>query len=102
MKIIPGGMPPSARTASSMVPRRVETRTIPPGAMPNLRRSIGAIETWASGSISSSTLARLVIAPVCRSEEHTSELQSHSDLVCRLLLEKKKKTLRLDTQQYYL
>src|SRR5260221_3014729 len=27
-----------------------------------------------------------------RSEEHTSELQSHSDLVCRLLLEKKKKT----------
>src|SRR5260221_7947918 len=30
-------------------------------------------------------------APVLRSEEHTSELQSHSDLVCRLLLEKKKK-----------
>src|SRR5438034_3944934 len=28
---------------------------------------------------------------VTRSEEHTSELQSHSDLVCRLLLEKKKK-----------
>src|SRR5260221_6245769 len=27
-----------------------------------------------------------------RSEEHTSELQSHSDLVCRLLLEKKKST----------
>src|SRR5437588_7283192 len=29
---------------------------------------------------------------VGRSEEHTSELQSHSDLVCRLLLEKKKHT----------
>src|SRR2546428_8959911 len=29
--------------------------------------------------------------PVARSEEHTSELQSRSDLVCRLLLEKKKK-----------
>src|SRR5438034_7497960 len=27
---------------------------------------------------------------IARSEEHTSELQSHSDLVCRLLLEKKK------------
>src|SRR2546430_11178899 len=27
---------------------------------------------------------------VCRSEEHTSELQSQSNLVCRLLLEKKK------------
>src|SRR5438132_8326047 len=33
-----------------------------------------------------------VYCPYCgnRSEEHTSELQSHSDLVCRLLLEKKK------------
>src|SRR5437588_1383890 len=33
--------------------------------------------------------------PVPRSEEHTSELQSHSDLVCRLLLEKKKTQLKL-------
>src|SRR5438034_5144169 len=31
-------------------------------------------------------------SPGARSEEHTSELQSHSDLVCRLLLEKKKQT----------
>src|SRR5438034_4436136 len=31
-----------------------------------------------------------------RSEEHTSELQSHSDLVCRLLLEKKKKTKKIE------
>src|SRR2546430_8219003 len=31
---------------------------------------------------------------VQRSEEHTSELQSQSNLVCRLLLEKKKKTRR--------
>src|SRR5260221_1983547 len=35
--------------------------------------------------------------PEKRSEEHTSELQSHSDLVCRLLLEKKKTTLTLYT-----
>src|SRR5438132_8390715 len=33
---------------------------------------------------------RLCIKNDARSEEHTSELQSHSDLVCRLLLEKKK------------
>src|SRR5438034_4222053 len=33
-----------------------------------------------------------------RSEEHTSELQSHSDLVCRLLLEKKKKKKKIETQ----
>src|SRR5437588_6900867 len=39
-----------------------------------IRRLIAAEKTWKS-----------------RSEEHTSELQSHSDLVCRLLLEKKKK-----------
>src|SRR5438552_4695400 len=31
------------------------------------------------------------VDPVCRSEEHTSELQSPDHLVCRLLLEKKKK-----------
>ena len=31
-----------------------------------------------------------IIDKLNRSEEHTSELQSHSDLVCRLLLEKKK------------
>src|SRR5947207_8048164 len=34
-----------------------------------------------------------LVAAQRRSEEHTSELQSHSDLVCRLLLEKKKKTI---------
>src|SRR5476649_724527 len=35
--------------------------------------------------------------PPARSEEHTSELQSHSDLVCRLLLEQKKKIGRLSS-----
>src|SRR5215204_7287054 len=41
-------------------------------------------------------------SPCARSEEHTSELQSHSDLVCRLLLEKKKnnENLPLIVQQY--
>src|SRR2546430_14988985 len=33
----------------------------------------------------------LAPSPIARSEEHTSELQSQSNLVCRLLLEKKKK-----------
>src|SRR6266540_5631219 len=33
---------------------------------------------------------RLEVVIPARSEEHTSELQSHHDLVCRLLLEKKK------------
>src|SRR5260221_2047210 len=37
-----------------------------------------------------------------RAEEHTSELQSHSDLVCRLLLEKKKTTTQTRTRDYAL
>src|SRR5215204_6819968 len=42
-------------------------------------------------------LARVIVdgGEQFRSEEHTSELQSHSDIVCRLLLEKKKE--KLDT-----
>src|SRR2546430_17688800 len=43
-----------------------------------------------------SEIARISLSParnaLDRSEEHTSELQSQSNLVCRLLLEKKKKT----------
>src|SRR5256886_13414416 len=47
-----------------------------------------------------------VVASDLRSEEHTSELQSQSNLVCRLLLEKKKnslKSVRVDTsdEHYY-
>src|SRR3712207_7346492 len=48
---------------------------------------------------------RLVAVPdgevvVERSEEHTSELQSRQYLVCRLLLEKKKKTRQIDTNTH--
>src|SRR2546427_5353365 len=44
--------------------------------------------------------AHLVVHPLhetfgLRSEEHTSELQSQSNLVCRLLLEKKKKKIKI-------
>src|SRR5438034_3508674 len=37
-----------------------------------------------------------------RSEEHTSELQSHSDLVCRLLLEKKKMIAKIPRKYIHL
>src|SRR2546421_198287 len=49
------------------------------------RRASAAPTVKSRGSVTNS----VVINP--RSEEHTSELQSRSDLVCRLLLEKKKK-----------
>src|SRR5438067_6555593 len=76
-----------------------------------LFRSRGASFNWCATSetvrpsasralFSSAPTASLILAPLQRpvfgrrSEEHTSELQSRFDLVCRLLLEKKKKTDR--------
>src|SRR5256885_8847459 len=61
----------------------------------------------AIGSIDKGALLGHEVEPVIdrvhhqhvRSEEHTSELQSPCNLVCRLLLEKKKKTLN-NTNQY--
>src|SRR2546430_10497437 len=47
-------------------------------------------ETWDSNNL---YWARLADEKNYRSEEHTSELQSQSNLVCRLLLEKKKKII---------
>src|SRR5437773_6424603 len=39
------------------------------------------------------------LPPIRRSEEHTSELQSHHDLVCRLLLEKKNEDVTARAEQ---
>src|SRR2546427_5983238 len=47
-------------------------------------RSINGCDSGTSGTVLISVTSRM------RSEEHTSELQSQSNLVCRLLLEKKK------------
>src|SRR5438034_5754534 len=53
-----------------------------------------ASQTYQTISTLSADFVQIVVNPLIgspdRSEEHTSELQSHSDLVCRLLLEKKK------------
>src|SRR5947207_10351377 len=65
-----------------------EPRSAPPAALLNNRPNCAApAGCWARKY--SPDPARSVSL---RSEEHTSELQSHSDLVCRLLLEKKKHT----------
>src|SRR5438132_9382219 len=57
---------------------------------PESRRSTSG--TGTASAIPDTTIAATPITRprASRSEEHTSELQSHSDLVCRLLLEKKK------------
>src|SRR5690554_7710987 len=54
----------------------------------------GALVDWGGGRISPPALAR-IFHDFSRSEEHTSELQSRPHLVCRLLLEKKKKKIIL-------
>src|SRR5438067_6069363 len=56
--------------------------------------TVGIDVAYISPELAASTprKAKLIDGLPTRSEEHTSELQSRFDLVCRLLLEKKKKT----------
>src|SRR5436190_14335989 len=58
------------------------------------RITIRELLTHTSGLPAWRPLYLLAVEKESRSEEHTSELQSHSDLVCRLLLEKKKKEVK--------
>src|SRR5256885_9432537 len=63
------------RSSTSSIPTEIRTR---PGVMPRRWRSATGTE------------ACVIVSGCERSEEHTSELQSPCNLVCRLLLEKKK------------
>src|SRR2546426_5367262 len=65
--------------ALELGPRGVRVNCVAPGAVAGDR-----IDRVIAGQAQGAT----------RSEEHTSELQSPCNLVCRLLLEKKKKTMR--------
>src|SRR5207247_10152782 len=69
-----------------------------PNACSSSTRRISSPRSWNSRALSSASAPR--DARFCpRSEEHTSELQSRVDLVCRLLLEKKKKNIKQDQNQ---
>src|SRR5688572_31927573 len=57
-------------------------------------------QVLAGGNTRAATVFSSGGARVLRSEEHTSELQSQSNLVCRLLLEKKKLKVDNDTSHY--
>src|SRR5260370_8879225 len=58
----------------------------------------GVVNTTGTGTTTLTTSAgNISLGANVRSEEHTSELQSHLNIVCRLLLEKKKLTLRSPT-----
>src|SRR2546430_6773339 len=62
-----------------------------------MTKSLPAARPWPGPDSESATtrtanrMAWITVTPPLRSEEHTSELQSQSNLVCRLLLEKKQK-----------
>src|SRR5689334_23902092 len=62
-------------------------RDVPEGRVRNTQKLLAAAALLMSVML----LATSFVAALLRSEEHTSELQSQFHLVCRLLLEKKKK-----------
>src|SRR5438034_5021005 len=79
----PRSRSPEIRSCGRSISVRTRSRAVPDDpavAVRGLDVAYGAIRAVQGVDID---------APRGRSEEHTSELQSHSDLVCRLLLEKK-------------
>src|SRR2546422_7709108 len=84
------GGPPSAagnvESAAKTQRRRGSCDTKRKGPLPTGWSFHAASRRRLAGTVSSNRLGR-----IARSEEHTSELQSRLHLVCRLLLEKKKK-----------
>src|SRR5438874_7533725 len=81
------------RPASDREPLAPYRSILPDGCPAGGRRRAGAAISGSGGSHRVVDGVLLLASP-CRyrrSEEHTSELQSRRDLVCRLLLEKKKK-----------
>src|SRR2546430_12183155 len=81
---------------ASSLPSPPSGRASPAAEARSARTPSGALAPWRSppGASPSRTSPRsgkkVVPVEIRRSEEHTSELQSQSNLVCRLLLEKKK------------
>src|SRR5206468_8795994 len=94
-----------ASPAARGLPRPADLRPVPRPtlsqpvdsilALLSTRQRVGQLVVpWLAGSYSALDDSLFQVATgrrADRSEEHTSELQSRSDLVCRLLLEKKKK-----------
>src|SRR2546427_7503319 len=64
----------------------------PPTRRLNMAKLMSQASSVGTAMTAASENGRLLKGSQNRSEEHTSELQSQSNLVCRLLLEKKKKT----------
>src|SRR5438477_4755465 len=78
-----------------MIRRPPRSTLFPSRRSSDLSVSLWSYHRWTphtnSPAQATAAVAPAVVACAGRSEEHTSELQSHVNLVCRLLLEKKKK-----------
>src|SRR5690242_21324818 len=79
----PGHSPAHPAGIAGVARRTIAAVSTPAGSVPKARPQPGK-------DAPSSASRDAVNASATRSEEHTSELQSHVNLVCRLLLEKKK------------
>src|SRR2546421_2649227 len=67
--------------------------------IPGVREAIEQ-KKWKEADDQMQRAAAVLLDEAARSEEHTSELQSRSDLVCRLLLEKKKNNSERPLEQH--
>src|SRR4051812_49568784 len=84
---------PQAASAAAASPRRtISRRSTTP------RKTTFRTRSWGSNQARRKTMCGKLFSE--RSEEHTSELQSHVNLVCRLLLEKKKKKIKMKEDKY--
>src|SRR5690349_23919192 len=78
---------------STLFPYTTLFRSVP-GPIPATAAARLGAPCTSCGSSCTRSPARATRSSAKRSEEHTSELQSRRDLVCRLLLEKKKKKIK--------
>src|SRR2546425_8899387 len=81
--------------------RAADDRELPEVAVARYSRAVASssLRAAAAARHSSGSAVRRSNHPRARSEEHTSELQSLAYLVCRLLLEKKKRTRNLQIRE---
>src|SRR2546421_9138459 len=92
MRIEPPVSVPSAAGTSRAATAAPEPLLEPPGRRPGAHGFAGVPSAGLTPVGPKASSWRCVVPTMtARSEEHTSELQSRSDLVCRLLLEKKKR-----------
>src|SRR5260370_23850368 len=93
----PSASPPFQifRANAKMALHSLESNLAISGADHHLAEFHSAPVPLVQGNSYGSVPARKMVPPFRRSEEHTSELQSHLNLVCRLLLEKKKRAAAL-------